>query len=92
MPEVQSGSSYWVVTTDGVLYKDEVLNALAKIRVLIESPKTPRGIAFKRELEAATRDLEALITAWDGEGAPPSAMVAWASGFLASWVVDENSK
>jgi hypothetical protein len=91
MPEVQSGSSYWVMTTDGVLHKEEVLKALAKIRVLIESPKTPRGIASKRELEAATREIEALIATWDGEGAPPDAMVAWASGFLAGWIEGEHS-
>jgi hypothetical protein len=88
MPEVQSGSSYWVATTDGVLHKEEVTKALAKIRLLLESPKTPRGIAAKRELEAAARELEALIASWDGEGEPPAAMVAWASRFLATWPVD----
>ncbi|WP_434041575.1 MULTISPECIES: hypothetical protein [Sorangium] len=91
MPEVQSGSSYWVVTTDGILHKEEVTEALAKIRLLLESPKTPRGIAAKRELEAAARELEALIASWDGEGEPPAAMVAWASRFLATWPVDSGA-
>lgn len=91
MPEVWSPSSYWVVTTDGVLHREEVLKALAKTRVLLESPKTPRGVAHKRELEAATRELEALVASWDGEGAPPASMVAWASGFLASWDVGDSS-
>ncbi|WP_441290026.1 hypothetical protein ACSRUE_05035 [Sorangium sp. KYC3313] len=88
MPEVQSGSSYWVVTTDGVLRREEVIEALAKIRVLIEQPKTARGIAARRELEAATRELEALVASWDGHGEAPAAMVAWASRFLASWPFD----
>lgn len=91
LPEMQ-GACYWVVSTDGVLHKKKALKELAKLRPLIESPVTPRGIAERRELEAATRELEALIAAWDGEGAPPDAMVAWASGFLASWIADENSK
>ncbi|WP_437710889.1 hypothetical protein WMF45_38135 [Sorangium sp. So ce448] len=84
MPEAQSGSSYWVVTTDGVLHKEEATKALARIRLLLESPKTPHGIAAKRELEAAAHELEALIASWDGEGEPPAAMVVWASRFLAS--------
>ncbi|AUX39934.1 hypothetical protein SOCE26_013290 [Sorangium cellulosum] len=90
MPEVQSGSSYWVMTTDGVLRKEEVLRVLAKIRVLMDPPKTPRGIASKRELEAAARELETLVASWDGEGDPPAAMVAWASRFLDSWLVNAD--
>jgi hypothetical protein len=35
---------------------------------------------------AAERELEALIGAWEGAGAPSNAMVAWASSFLADWV------
>ncbi|AGP40187.1 hypothetical protein BE04_27955 [Sorangium cellulosum] len=90
MPELQSGACYCVVRTDGVLHKEEMVKALAKIRVLLEPPKTARGIAAKRELEAATRELEALVASWDGEGAPPSAMVAWASRFLESCLVDAD--
>ncbi|XXT21530.1 hypothetical protein WME94_08195 [Sorangium sp. So ce429] len=89
MPEAQ-GAFYGGVTTDGVLRKEEVLRVLAKARVLMDSPKTPRGIASKRELEAAIRDLEGLVAEWDGEGEPPVSMVAWASSFLASWLVDSK--
>ncbi|WP_437314977.1 hypothetical protein [Sorangium sp. So ce385] len=92
MPEVQIGSSYRVVTTDGALHREEVLETLAKIRGLMNPPKTPRGIASKRELDAAIRDLEELVAGWDGEGAPPASMVAWASSFLASWLVDSEPK
>ncbi len=53
-------------------------------RKLLDPPVTPRGIAARRELEAATRELEALIAAWDGDGAPLDAMAAWASRVLAS--------
>ncbi|MGK3961581.1 hypothetical protein WMF38_51800 [Sorangium sp. So ce118] len=90
MPEVQSGSSYWVVTTDGRLRKEEVLRVLVKIRMLMDPPTTPRGIASKRELEAAARELEALVASWDGECDPPTAVVAWASRFLDSWLVDAD--
>ncbi|WP_438032947.1 hypothetical protein [Sorangium sp. So ce204] len=92
MPEVQSGSSYWVMTTDGILRREEVLRVLEKIRGLMDPPKTPRGIASRRELEAAVREIEALVAGWDGEGEPPAAMVAWASSFLASWPVDSAPK
>ncbi|WP_438032763.1 hypothetical protein [Sorangium sp. So ce204] len=91
MPEAQ-GAFFGGVTTDGVLRKEEVLRVLAKIRGLMDPPKTPRGVASKRELEAAIRELEALVASWDGEGAPPVAMVAWASSFLASWLVDSALK
>lgn len=90
VPELQSGSCYCVVETDGVLRKDELIDTLAKIRVLLEPPTTPWGIAAKREFEAATRELEALVASWDGEGEPPAAMVAWAWSFLASWPVNSE--
>jgi hypothetical protein len=90
MPELQSGSCYCVVKTDGVLLKGELIETLAKIRVLLEPPMTPWGIAAKREFEAATNALEALVASWDGEGEPPAAMVAWASSFLASWPVNSE--
>lgn len=83
LPEMQ-GPRYWVVSTDGVLHKEEVLKHLAKLRPFVEAPVTPWGIAAKREIEAATRELLALIEAWDGQGAPPDAMVAWASSLLAT--------
>ncbi|WP_438005201.1 hypothetical protein WME89_41725 [Sorangium sp. So ce321] len=91
MPEAQ-GAFFGGVTTDGVLRKEEVLRVLAEIRVLMDPPKTARGIASKRELEAAMRELEALVAAWDGEGEPPASMVAWASSFLATWLVDSDPK
>ncbi|AUX25511.1 uncharacterized protein SOCEGT47_060580 [Sorangium cellulosum] len=90
MPEMQSGSCCCVVETDGVLRKEHLIEALAKIHVLLEPPITPCGIAAKRELEAATRELEALVAGWDGEGEPPVSMVAWASSFLASGLVDSE--
>ncbi|WP_437925418.1 hypothetical protein WMF37_41170 [Sorangium sp. So ce291] len=89
-PELQSGACYCVAKTDGVLRKEEVLRVLAKIRVLMDPPKTPRGIPSKRELEAAARELESLVASWEGEGAPPAAMVAWASRFLDSWLGDAD--
>ncbi|MGK3995518.1 hypothetical protein [Sorangium sp. So ce1024] len=89
MPEAR-GAFFGGVTTDGVLRKEEALRVLAKIRGLMDPPKAPRGIASKRELEAAIRELEALVGAWDGEGEPPASMVAWASRFLASWPFDRK--
>ena len=76
---------HWVVKTDGMLHKGEVLCVLAMIRSLMDSPLTPRGIAARREFETATPEFEALAAAWDGDGAPPCAMVAWASRLLANW-------
>jgi hypothetical protein len=73
------------MTTDGILHKEDALKILAGIRHFIELPVTPRGIAGRREIEAATREIEAMIAAWDGEGAPSDAMVAWASSLLARW-------
>ncbi|WP_437877906.1 hypothetical protein [Sorangium sp. So ce513] len=90
MPELPRGSSYCVAQTDGFLRKDELIDALAKIRVLLDPPMTSWGIAAKRELDAATRELEALVASWDGEGEPPAAMVAWASSFLARWPVSSE--
>jgi hypothetical protein len=78
-------SFYAVVSTDGILRKERVLWALAEIRKLLDLAVTPRVIAARGELEAATRDFEALVAAWDGDGAPSDAMVAWASNFLARW-------
>ncbi|AUX45888.1 hypothetical protein SOCE26_073850 [Sorangium cellulosum] len=90
MPELQSGSCYCVAQTDGNLRKEEVMEVLSQIRVLLEPPKTSRGIAAKRELEAATSELEALVASWDGDDGPPASMVAWASSFLARWLVDSD--
>ncbi len=83
-------AGYCVVQTDGILRKEDGVKILAEIRRIIDPPVTLRGIAARREIEAATREFEALIAAWDGEGAPSDAMVAWASNFLASWAVGEN--
>ena len=95
-PEVQEarsrGAFYGGLTTDGGLHQEEVLSVLAKIRVLMDPPKTPRGVASKRELEAAIRELEALVASWDGEGDPPPAMVAWASRFLDSWLAGADPR
>jgi hypothetical protein len=67
-----------------------VLEALAKIRLLLHPPVTPRGIAKRREFETVMREFEALVAAWGGEGAPPDAMVAWDSSLLASSVLDPH--
>jgi hypothetical protein len=72
--EVQSG--YFRARTDGVLHKEEMLQALARMRLHVETPTTLRAMV-------AAHELEALIAAWEGEGAPSHAMVAWASSFLA---------
>ncbi|CAN96295.1 hypothetical protein predicted by Glimmer/Critica [Sorangium cellulosum So ce56] len=90
MPKLQSGSCYYVVKTDGFLRKDELIDALAKIRVLLDPPMTRWGVSARREFEAAARELEALVASWDGEGEPPAAMVAWAWSFLASWPVNSE--
>jgi hypothetical protein len=60
-----------------------MLKVLAKLRLHVESPVTLRAMS-------AARELEALVTAWEGDGAPSDAMVAWASSFLASWDVGEG--
>ncbi|WP_437924627.1 hypothetical protein WMF37_37235 [Sorangium sp. So ce291] len=83
-PYRQSYGVYWSASTDGFLHKDKMQEELARMRPHDESPKTLRAMAAKRELEA-------LIAAWDGEGEPPAAMVAWASSFLASWPLDPKA-
>jgi len=80
-PELQNG--YFRARTDGVLHKEEMLQALGRMCMHVETPTTLRAMV-------AARELEALIVAWDGAGAPPDAMVAWASSFLANWDVGEN--
>jgi hypothetical protein len=72
-------NAYLTASTDGRLRKEELQRALSGMRLLVETPMTLRAIA-------AARELEALLASWDGEGAPPSAMVAWASSFLANRV------
>ncbi len=81
---------YCVVSVDGMLRKELGLQTLAEIRRLIESPETPCSMAAKGKLEGAMGELEALVAAWDGNGAPSDAMVAWASSLLASWDGGEN--
>ncbi len=81
---------YCVASIDGILRKEHGLQTLTAIRRLIESPETPCSIAAKGKLEGAMRELEELLAAWDGNGAPSDAMVAWASSFLASWDGGEN--
>ena len=89
MPKKSRAISF-SVGIDGVRHKEEVLGMLAWIRRLMESPENPCDTATKGKLEAATRDLEELLAVWDGNGAPPDAMVAWASSFLASWDAGET--
>ncbi len=68
--------------TDGVLRKEDMLKSFAMARLALDSLVTPRGVSALREFEDATRELRALMEAWDGQGAPPPAMVAWASSLL----------
>ncbi len=79
--ERQSAAVFLSASTDGFLHKDKMLEELARMRPHDESPKTLRAMATKRELEA-------LVTSWDGDGEPAAAMVAWASRFMASWPFD----
>jgi len=81
MPRTQGGF-YGFVRTDGILRKEEVLEALAEIRKLLHAPVTPRDMERLPVFEAFTRELEALVAAWDGEGPPPPAMVACAAKLL----------
>lgn len=63
--------AYCTATTDGSLHRDEMLEALAP------------DAAERGEAASAARELAALLMAWDGRGAPPPAMVAWAAARLA---------
>ncbi|WP_437951243.1 hypothetical protein WME98_10625 [Sorangium sp. So ce296] len=83
--ERQSAAVFLSASTDGLLHKDKMLEELARMRPHDESPETLRAMAAKRELEA-------LVASWDGEGEPPASMVAWASSFLDSWLVDSDSE
>ncbi|WP_434041333.1 MULTISPECIES: hypothetical protein [Sorangium] len=83
--ERQSAAAFLSASTDGFLHKDKMLEELARMRPHDESPETLRAMAAKRELEA-------LVASWDGEGEPPASMVAWASSFLDSWLVDSDSE
>jgi len=80
-------SFYGVVETDGTLSKEDLLEELAWIRSLLDAPVTPQALAKRGELRSSFEQIEALVTTWDGEGAPSDAMVAWASRFLATWDV-----
>ncbi|WP_437935138.1 hypothetical protein [Sorangium sp. So ce341] len=82
-PYRQSYGVYSSASTDGFLHKNKMQKELARMRPHDESPKTLRAMAAKRELEA-------LVAAWDGEGEPPAAMVAWASSFVTSWPLDSE--
>lgn len=69
------GSGAYVMGLDGPLSKETALRSLAWARTLA-GPSTSPAIL------ASTHELEALVNAWDGEGAPSDAMVTWASNFL----------
>ena len=68
-PELQH--AYFRASADGVLRKDEMLQALDRMRVTSES-------AGALEAMQAARELQALLMEWDGEGGPPDAMLGWA--------------
>jgi hypothetical protein len=78
-------SAYFRASTDGVLRKEELLQALSRMELLVESPTTVRALA-------AARQLETLIAEWNGEGAPSDAMVAWAQSVLADWIAIEGAE
>jgi hypothetical protein len=71
----RSRSAFVHVETDGVVRRDETLQAIAEIRARFASAEgSPAMVAL--------REYEALLTAWDGKGDLPDAMLAWASGVL----------
>jgi hypothetical protein len=72
----------WDFGTDGVLHKEVALKSFAMARLILDPLVTPRGVSAFCEFEEATRELHALVEAWDGHGAPPPAMVACASSVL----------
>jgi hypothetical protein len=73
-PEVRA--SYWRASSDGILHKEELLRDLGRMRSRVESPVSLRAAD-------AAREFGALLTEWDGKGAPSSAVLAWASRVLA---------
>ncbi len=78
----RGGAVHVDVNTDRERYKKEMLALLAWILELITSPETALGALERSAFEATTRELEALVAAWDGEGPPPPAMVACAAKLL----------
>jgi len=72
---VTPGGVYIIIELDGVLHKDDLLQALRETHTVPDTPE-------KHHLLAAARKLEALIGAWSGEGPPTSEMVAFSLKFL----------
>lgn len=72
-PELQH--AYFRASADGVLRKEEMLQALDRMRATSESPEA-------LEAMKAGRELRALLMGWNGEGGPPDGMLGWAKGWL----------
>lgn len=64
---VDISRTYAAVETDGALHREEMLEALSSTATAAVEPVN------------AARELSVLLGEWDGRGAPPPAMVAWAS-------------
>jgi hypothetical protein len=78
------GSGFYAAMTDGVLRKDELLKSIERLHSMDASK-------VHSDVIAALREFETLIIAWNGEGAPPEMLTAWATSFLARLSNDESS-
>jgi hypothetical protein len=76
------GSVFYAAMTDCVLRKDELLKSIERLHGMDASN-------VHSDFIAALREFETLIVAWNGEGAPPVALIAWATNFLARLSNDE---
>jgi hypothetical protein len=76
------GSVFYAAMTDCVLRKDELLKSIERLHGMDASN-------VHSDFIAALREFETLIVAWNGEGAPPEALIAWATSFLARLSSDE---
>lgn len=77
------GSVFYAARTDGVLRKNELLQAIERLHAMDASN-------VHSEVIAALHEFETLIVAWNGEGPPPEALLAWATSFLARLSNDES--
>lgn len=70
------GSVFYAAMTDGALRKDELLKSIERLHGMDASN-------VHSDFIAALREFETFIVAWNGEGAPPEALVAWSTSLLA---------
>ncbi len=78
------GGVFYAATTDGLLRKDELLKSIERLHTMDASNVHP-------DVVAALQRFESLIMTWNGEGAPPEALIAWATSFLARLGNDESA-